>query len=698
MSEGEDLSIEDLESSPASGQGAFFSRGGRIPWWLLGGLALLLVALGLVLWGIRLGTGLPRLAAVKVGALATGATVAALLGILLLMRVRDAALAAVVLGDAGALVVLLVGAGRVGARVDLTLPMAVFVVTLAGAGLAARRRWPWAPVVGVAVQGLFLGALFLLGWQIGQGRLPQAAWLGMVACVAVAAMCHLAYVGLQPESLWGRLARLSVRGQALLVALASLAGFAAAAGPRLQGPTANNHFVFLAQSYLKGRLSLSEEQLRRKAELKQYDDWARVDRVRLRRDVQAGDRVLPEGTVLRGTWLEKQRRRSELFRTTGGQRLRLPPGTWQPVGSDWYVSFPPMPAVVMAPGVAIWGYRFNDVWFTVLLASLTPMLLFLLLGRLREEGLSQRGVGDDLWLTLLFAFGSVNYFVSVRGEVWYTAHVVGVLCLLLFLHGSLGARWPLVAGLALGFAMASRVALVMAFPIFLAELWRVRVRPLPDSDKRPGPWERLRGAPWRGWLGPLLRFGVPLVAVGLLLLWHNAARFDSPFEFGHRYLDIFWKERIWEWGLFDVHYLPRNLAAAFTLLPHLQPEPPYLLISRHGLSLLFVTPALALLLWPRVRGPWHRPLWGSVAAMAAMVLFYQNTGFVQFAYRFSLDFTPLLVLLIALGGRPISRTVKVLILWGVLINLLGAVTFGIWPELYGRTNWVWTPMDPSCAC
>ncbi len=545
----------------------------------------------------------------------------------------------------------------------------------------------------MAVQLAYLAALGSYAGRL-HASLGSPAWIGLGAGVAVAALGHLVLTGAPAMQVWGRLGRLSARGQAVLVLLASLAGFTAAAGPRLEGPTRNNHFVYLAQCYLDGRLSLSPAQLARKRTHKQYDDWARVQKLRLRRPVQVQGETLPKGTELRGSWLLKDRRRTDRFRTTTGRVVQLPRGSFRHAGNDWYVSFPPFPAVLMAPGVALWGYAFNDVWFSVALAALCPAFLFLLLGRLRREGLSERGPGDDLWLTLLFAFGSVNYFVAVRGEVWFTAHVVGVLCLLLYLHAGLGARLPLLAGLALGCATASRVTLLLAFPLFVAELWRAHAPPAEGAGLRA----RLRAFPWRRALGPALRFAVPLALVGLLLMWHNAARFDSPFEFGHRYLDIYWKERIQRWGLFDLHYLPRNLAAAFVLLPHLQLEVPYLLVSRHGLGLLWTTPALLLVAWPRVRGPWHRPLWLSVGAMAALVLLYQNSGFVQFSYRFSLDFTPLLVLLIALGGRRLSTPVKVLILWGVLWHLLGAVTFGLAPEFYGRTNWVWTPLDPGCAC
>lgn len=651
------------------------------------GVALAGWTLSLVSGGLKLSPVTPTFLGIAAGALM-------LLGVLLWMRVVDAALVAVVLLDAGALAAVLVplGLGRV--KLSLAVPLGIALAALAGVALTARRNMRRLPWIGVAVQLAYLVALTIYVIRLGGGRLGGVAWAWLYGAVLLAALCQLAYVVGGETRPWERLTGLPRWARAALVFAVALGAFAGAAGPRLARPTQNNHFVYAADNFLHGRLALTKKQLKRKNRLRQQDDWARVEKVRLARDVTARRTTLKKGTVLRGVWLMKQRRRSELFRTTKGQVVHLERGAWRPAGQDWYVSFPPMPAVLMAPGVAIWGYRFNDVWFSVLLAALSPMLLFLLLGRLRGIGLSERSEGDDLWLTLLFTLGTVNYFVSVRGEVWYTAHVVGVLALLLYLHASLGARRPLLAGLALGCGVASRVTLAFAVVLFLAELVRVR-----GSWSAKGSFvERLRGVQWRPLLKPALLFAAPLVVVAVALMWHNQARFDSPFEFGHTYLDIYWKERIQQFGLFDVHYLARNLSAAFTLTPHFQREAPYVLVSRHGMSLLLVTPALLLAVWPRRTGPWHRPLWLSVALMACLVLLYQNTGFVQYSYRFAVDFMPLLVLLIALGGRRLSTPVKVLILIGVLMNLFGAVTFGLSPEFYGRTNWVWTPLDPGCAC
>ena len=66
----------------------------------------------------------------------------------------------------------------------------------------------------------------------------------------------------------------------------------------------------------------------------------------------------------------------------------------------------------------------------------------------------------------------------------------------------------------------------------------------------------------------------PAVIVALLPC-HNYARFERPFEFGHRFLNIQWQERIQRYGLFNYHFLSRNLACALVLLPRILTHCPY---------------------------------------------------------------------------------------------------------------------------
>jgi len=56
-------------------------------------------------------------------------------------------------------------------------------------------------------------------------------------------------------------------------------------------------------------------------------------------------------------------------------------------------------------------------------------------------------------------------------------------------------------------------------------------------------------------------------------------------------------------------------------------------------------------------------------------LFYQNTGWMQFGYRFSNDYAVFLFAALALSGRRLSPTFWALTLLAVAINAFGAITF-----------------------
>jgi hypothetical protein len=344
-----------------------------------------------------------------------------------------------------------------------------------------------------------------------------------------------------------------------------------------------------------------------------------------------------------------------VFRTLAGDELPAA-RVKQSRGVTWYMSFPPLPTLLMLPGAAIAGRGADDVVPTLLVAAAILPLTLLVLRRLAAAGLSKRTTREDLWLVATMAFGSVMFFAAVQGSVWYTAHVVGVVLALVYAWASIEAKRPVIAGLALAAAALTRPTMAFALPLFVLEAWRVR------ADRRA--FARTLG-----------RFSIPIVALAIPAMIYNAVRFGSPTEFGHTYLDVRQQIQIEQYGLASLHYVARNLAVAFTLLPELASHPPWIQIGGHGLALWLTTPLLVLALWPRERPPIHRALWIAVACVALPSLAYQNSGWVQFGYRFSLDYMVFLIMLLAIGGRSFGRIAKALIVAGIVINALGAVTF-----------------------
>lgn len=338
----------------------------------------------------------------------------------------------------------------------------------------------------------------------------------------------------------------------------------------------------------------------------------------------------------------------------------------------WFVVFPPLPALLLVPLVALSGSAAAvvDGRFFILLAGLAPALLFLVLEKLTRLGQSRRSEGENVIWAGLFCFGSVYFFSSLQGTVWFAAHVVAALFTLLYLLFALGAERPLLAGVCLGLGFATRTPLAFAAPLFVLEA--VHACRLAEP-RGPGLLQRYE-------LGrvalKLVLFGLPLVAVVGLTFWHNAARFDSAFEPGYRYLNVAWGKRIAKWGLFDYHYLAKNLGVILTSLPWFPAQGGPVQINAHGLALWLTTP---MYLWLVVARRWSRlarSLLFTALLVALPTLFYQNTGWVQFGYRFSNDYAPLLFLLLAIVGPPLRGAFMLASALAVIVNFFGALTFG----------------------
>jgi hypothetical protein len=454
---------------------------------------------------------------------------------------------------------------------------------------------------------------------------------------------------------------------AAVIYLVCTAVYAAAAAGRLRQPSTDTHFVYMADSWLKRRLDLGRSP-------PHTNDWAEVEHL-----------TLKDGRQVAGAF---QRQVAGRFRTLRGQYLNISDSDIAARERKYYVSFPPMPAVLLLPFVYLFGFRTNDVVFNVVLAGLVPALAFLLLRRLPlllpAEERTPRRLSRDLWLTGILAFGSVLFFASVIGQVWYTAHIVSLVLAGLFLLCALPLTRPLLAGIFLGALTLTRPQMVFFGLVLLLEAAR-RGRddgrhPLWPPFKVDHVWPALR---------PLLIAAVPLVLFGLAGFAFNYARFRNIFEFGHSYLTTMQADNIQRYGLFNYQYLSRNLACAFTLLPKLLASPPYLQVSYHGLSLLFTTPVLGYLLWPEPGGDARRRdlrrlLWLAVLPIALLGFLYQNDGYIQFGFRFSLDYMLLLILLLAVGNptAPLRWPFRALALFGVVVNLFGAVTFGRMWQFY----------------
>jgi hypothetical protein len=417
----------------------------------------------------------------------------------------------------------------------------------------------------------------------------------------------------------------------LVLFAASFFLLAAFSSQRFLRQSAAPHFIYQAKGWLDCRLDLDPRVL------PNLEDWACVRE-------QDGRKARCEGPVL--------------------------------PSDRWYVSFPPFPALAMLPFVALHGYQFNDTSFGVLVGALAIALFYSLLRLLSTLGESSRAQAENPWAALVLGFGTLFFYCAIRGEVWFTAEVMGVALTCLYVRSAIGARRPLLAGLIFSMAALTRTPLVFAGVFFLFEC----LCPGP-SDR----WAQLKrvAAGYKEPLRKLALFAAGAAPLAIAAAAYNQVRFGSLTEFGHRFL---YNNRvnadIDRYGLFNVHYLARNLDAAFLKLPELSLHPLRLDYDPRGLSLLLTLPLIVLLLVPRERPRLHWPLWITVAVCALPGLFYQNTGYMQFGFRFSLDYTPYLLLLFAIGGWSFkNRWAIAAVALGVLVNFWGAIAFHGYTEL-----------------
>jgi hypothetical protein len=98
-------------------------------------------------------------------------------------------------------------------------------------------------------------------------------------------------------------------------------------------------------------------------------------------------------------------------------------------------------------------------------------------------------------------------------------------------------------------------------------------------------------------------------------------------------------------------------------------------VSLHGLALWVTTPNLLWVLWPKRV---DTRMVGFIAASALICLLnlsYQNSGWIQFGYRFALDYMPFLFVLLALGGRRFGVGFFACLVLAFVVNTFGAITF-----------------------
>jgi len=403
--------------------------------------------------------------------------------------------------------------------------------------------------------------------------------------------------------------------------------------------------------------------------------------------------------------------------------------------------FPPLPAVVLLPFVAAWGLALDQESVAIAIAGVGVFAAWWMLGGLRIT------TAVRALTTLVFATGTVWWWAAAVGSTWYLAHLVAVIFALLAVGVALradprapdedpwdeadrgglprvagrtagtpaadvdgpgdaaqvaGGLWPLsgvhvLAGLLLGIGATARLPLVFGAPFLML---------VGDGGSTA---RRTVSAAVGAVLPVALLLGYTQLTTGSLL--HPGYDYQYQLE-ANGYPTLGYNP---EWAVEDLRYVPQNLGIMFGALPVVLPEIkpdtlgvypvvelcagpdttrgvfdadcPLAMPVDIGTSILLSAPGLLLALFAIRRRPVARLTLGAGVTVVVIALFnlaHFSQGWVQWGYRFSLDFIPFLLPLVALGaaraddGRPRLSAVVLLVAGGA-INLWGVV----WGQLLG---------------
>lgn len=298
----------------------------------------------------------------------------------------------------------------------------------------------------------------------------------------------------------------------------------------------------------------------------------------------------------------------------------------------WYVPYPPMPAILALPFVAVFGREFPAQTYSALYGGLAVGLVYLVLGRL---GLALR-VRDRLALAAVFAFGTCFWFIAIGGSAWYFAHVAAVLLLAASVLCALTKQPAWIAGLLLGLAALARLPVGLALPFVLAAQL--------DFPGLAGLRAMDRGALVR----TTVVFGLGLAVPAAVYIAFNIVRWGTILDQSYVAIPGVLEDPIYaKHGILSPWYIPRNVFAILFRSWNYVDDAPWLQPSWWGLGIFLTTPLYLWLLKARPRTPMVAWALLATAIVSIPIITHGNVGITQFGYRFSLDFQLLLFVILA---------------------------------------------------
>lgn len=340
--------------------------------------------------------------------------------------------------------------------------------------------------------------------------------------------------------------------------------------------------------------------------------------------------------------------------------LQLPPmesyGDMAFYKGNYYLPYPPLPAIILVPFVAIFGAaNVNTVAIAATMGCASLYLLYSIFTKLKIKSEN---------FSLLFAgffFGTGYWLAIFNSHHSYSfAHITSCLLQLLIINELVGKRRWVLIGALIGCSFLTRQFTIFYFILacgFLVYDYK--------NEKK---------IDFRSAIALCTSTGVFVVAYIL----YNYVRFNNPFSTGYEYIIYLGilKERVAEYGVFSGKYFLYNLYCFFLKGFNIEFQGPTHLAIKDmdlwGTSLLAASPFLVASFKAKWLKQYKISAWITILIILVGQLFYHNNGWQQInTSRFSLDFLPLLTVLTALGISELPKWLaKWMIIYSILLNII----------------------------
>lgn len=330
--------------------------------------------------------------------------------------------------------------------------------------------------------------------------------------------------------------------------------------------------------------------------------------------------------------------------------------------NKFYLYWGPLSAFFVIPFIVLFGRNVSDVFYTAFLGSFNPLLLYLVINKAKKIRLIPKISNNYIILiSIFYAFGTVVFYLSVSGTVWFTSQIISQIPLLLSLYflfnyiEIIKYRYFIISLICLILAFWGRYQLILYLPFHALIL--INKKKLTRKI--------------------VFTTIILLLLNTILFAYFNYIRFNNYWETGWSYQNYSprFQENILRYGLINIRYIFQN---AYYLLvnpinttskfPFISPDP-------IGNSIFFTSPLFILIIIGFIRNPLNSVnliILGSsgIVIIASLVTYF--TGWFQFGYRYSLDIMPLLILSLCYWVNRFSRQAVIFLFsLSIMINLLG---------------------------